>query len=251
MWRNAIAILLAVLIAHAGCTLPPVTHIVIVSDRSGSAFSGGDSRCDIIVGLASEVMSRSGVDSRSTLTVLATGDAKSGDNPLVVMAPTPIPILHHSLEAPEMVQEARERMLVAVRAACESRGELSKTSPIALSVVLGIQQLRSQGCVPDGRCLLLVQSDLSETQDEAMTSAINHEGSVTPHTAGFGSQVDSRGIEIRLCGLGEGNKYSAQNSVEHSQRTIAAWSSLLRSAASLTFQPICPRSASGRVSASK
>src|SRR6185503_9092989 len=122
----------------AGKTRP--AHCVVVFDRSKSIASGWE----CTVQLARYALNSPYLGRNSTLTVTATGDASTANEPIFV-ASYEVPVLRRVLEGRNTTASKREELLADLKAKCELPCR-TKTSPIYLAIKRAVEQLRAAGC---------------------------------------------------------------------------------------------------------
>lgn len=224
------------------CEDEPVSHAVIVTDRSGSIAASVTATCDTLAALTQKSIDAYGRDGRSTLTIVTTGDRLSHNQPHLLIPTAPIPFSALAIEGRERIEHERARLVSNVKRRCASELTPSSTSPILLAVEIGLQQLRAQGCASNGHCGLFIQSDLQETADSALSAALQTTGTHLSASARSSlPTLDCKGIDVFICGYAQGAdggiKMASSSALRHKQQV---WTSALAQPASLTFSPFCP-----------
>jgi hypothetical protein len=224
----------------------PMSHVVIVLDRSGS--TGGADSCASAVGLAADALANPALGRGSTLLVLATGDASTAYEPAEV-ARYDVPSTRRVMEGRHAGERRRNAILADLAKRCEALPR-TKVSPILLAVRRGVEHLRAAGCAETARCFLYVKTDGRETADTAVVQALaGRRRSLEQLPAPL---LPNTGIAVRLCGfaetVGEGDagvrrgkrrvRRQAKPRVDYRQDV---WLRLMGDASPLTIEPYCPK----------
>jgi hypothetical protein len=218
----------------------PIPHIAIVHDRSESTRDG----CSSVMGLLDRVLSIPELDRRSSVTILATGDAMTANEPVQVDR-FPAPVSRRAMEGPRGAQRRRKELLAGIGRKCQ---ELTRTdvSPILLAVRRAVEQLQSLGCSSANPCQLYVQTDGEETAEPALARALRGRGQPLPEPA---SPILHDGIRITFCGLADtvgrddGGPRRARRTkardAGRAERLRQTWTAIL--GGNVTFEPFCPK----------
>jgi hypothetical protein len=216
-------------------------HFEIVEDFSLSHAQG----CDSLVGLAERVLNTQSVARNSTLTVLAVGDQTTADEPWQ-LARYSIPRDDKVLEGRTEKLRRQQDILRDLRNRCRA-ARRTTISPIFLGVKQAVADLRAQGCKPNSRCALLVDSDLEENVEPSIKKSLN---------AGDGRHVSlpsiaNAGIGVTFCGLavragrivgpsGREIRKFPLHDPGRDDRLRQIWGSLFSKREAVRFEPYCP-----------
>jgi hypothetical protein len=216
-------------------------QIEIVKDRSRSTTDG----CDAVIGLAEKAMEIEGISSRSTLTVLLSGDAVTAYEPTVLGTYT-IPYSTKVIEGRNANQRNRARLLNDLSSRCRAAHDTS-ISPIFLAIKHGIEDLHGRGCDAGSRCQLFVDSDLEENVEQAIKNRLNALGKKLPLPA----TINNTNINVWFCGVAamtggildsSGHvvqKFAMRDSARE-DRLKSVWQALFSAPELVTFHPYCP-----------
>lgn len=216
-------------------------HSVIIRDRSNSVPSS----CDCTQALSKRAFSDPQIGAGSTVTVTVTGDATTAGEPKLV-ASVEVPSTRQVLEGRGASVQQKEKMLDDIKLACESMPQ-TKVSPILIAVKRGIEHLRSRGCGPESECTVYVQTDLEETGDPQLSTALK---SASGNKQVLASPINNEGIKIVISGTAETASTNASTNgrthqltrprtlqrIEHLQ---SVWKSLFSNPDRVTFEPHC------------
>jgi hypothetical protein len=215
-------------------------HFVIVKDPSKSVVT--DDNCTI--SLARLALTSPSVRKGSTLTVTATGDAASANEPRMI-ATYDVPMNRRVLEGRGAEETKREQLLTDLAAKCKNVTK-TETSPIYLGIKRAIEHLRACGCGEMSNCVVYVQSDLEENADRQIKQALD------------GNKVTSRpvpsnndGIDVAVIGVAQtlgfdkatnstARHLTPQHDQKRADRIVQVWRNLFTSPSRLTFEPYCP-----------
>jgi hypothetical protein len=216
-------------------------HFEIVEDFSLSHAQG----CDSLVGLAERVLNTQSVSRNSTLTVLAVGDQTTADEPWR-LARYSIPTDDKVLEGRAEKLRRQQDILRDLRNRCRA-ARRTTISPIFLGVKQAVADLRAQGCKPNSRCELFVDSDLEENVEPSIKKSLN---------AGDDRHfslpaIDNAGIDVTFCGLavragrivepsGREIRRAFSPISGHEDRLPEIWQSLFTRKEAVRFEPYCP-----------
>lgn len=216
------------------------SHAAIVRDRSDSTTSG----CPAIGGLAGECL-RSGQTGRfSTIIALATGDRRSNDEPVEFARLSQV--RWSSVRDGRSSADRRDAALIAeLVSRCERSGTTDR-SPIYLAIRRALEELRALGCREENRCILHVQSDLSENAEPGLRKAL-----LGDKDAFLPAPIENRGIRVHVCGTAEtSGPTDGKGKVVSERRTRGArraditpdvWRKVFTAPELVTFEPHCPK----------
>lgn len=218
-------------------------HGVVMWDRSESAAQG----CDCVVAAAMRAMESPYLGKGSTLTIMATGDASSAGEPIIV-ASYEVPFNRRVLEGRNAASDRRETLLEDLKTKCAKLGR-TKTSPIYLGIKRTVEQLRAVGCDFNSNCSLIVQTDLEENVDLGIKKAVDGRSMNYPLPV----PIKNDGIDIVISGIAETVRVAkdGDGATQHfrgprdqlrSDRIVEVWRKMFSSPARVTFQPYCPKS---------
>lgn len=204
----SLAALLALPLILTGCPESFPFHVLILADRSDSMEDGTGRTCPAIVQLARRAMEDPRVAVGSTLTVWATPVA-DGVTPVGVFtgAIATFNVMHGTVVG----LRKREESMAELAASCPPALTQTFASPLLATLRSAVEALQNEGCKSEGRCALLVSSDLQETADHTVRDAIAttarwrdaHPGQPPPDLPPLPT-IDARGIEVSVCGSGHG-----------------------------------------------
>src|SRR4029450_9769469 len=115
-------------------------HAVIARDRSDSVLSD----CGCTEALAKKVLDDSNMGRGSTVTVVASGDESTADEPVLVGS-SDVPTTRRVVECRAPTPRKQEALLADQKPKCEPL-PVTKRSPIALLIRRGLERLRHLGC---------------------------------------------------------------------------------------------------------
>ena len=218
--------------ARAGVARP---HYAVLVDRSQSSFVS----CAGLEAATARILGSRDVQRGSSMTLLATGDRSTADEPRFVWSGA-IPVNGRVFEGMTRRMDDRRRFIDGIAEQCRKISPAS-SSPIFLGVKRALEQLRSLGCGRDSRCGLYVLSDGLETADPLVRRAIasGARAAVVPLA------LPNAGVRILFCGVAETQAATTRASVagvrapEHADRLRAVWGAIFSDAEVVTFQPFC------------
>jgi hypothetical protein len=244
-----VAVVVVVVVALAGVAIyrakqpsakETASHAVIIRDRSDSATAG----CAAIGGLAREYLQAGHADRFSSIIALATGDARSNDEPVEFARLTGV--RKASVKDIHKARDRREDALVEelVRR-CEEQGNTDR-SPIYLALRRGLEELVVLGCHEGTNCAVYLQSDMAENGESGLRKALlGIKDAVLP------SPIDNRGIRVHVCGIAETSgpidgkgKVVSERKARGAKRadvTPNVWRRIFTAPNLVTFEPHCPK----------
>lgn len=247
MPRWPLALLAAFVAPLGGCPVPAPFHAVVIADRSDSMEDGSGRTCPALAGLVTRALGDGAVDVRSSVTVYASPD-RDGAAPAVLLD-APIPV-SGGIEGQAKGRAARDDLLARFRASCDGALGGTTASPLFATLADGVAHLRAKGCAADGRCVLLVVSDLQETANRPVKDATaalarwltKHPGeapepALAARLAALPT-LDTRGVDVFVCGRGHG-ALSGADGEALARATETVWRGVLVGGA-VTFDPTCP-----------
>jgi hypothetical protein len=164
----------------------PPTQVAVVIDASNSM----QANCAEVVAAIQGPMDSHGVRPGSTVTIIRTGDASTRLEPqLIFNEAIPIAAGTGPFGDEKKARQKRAEFLERAEAACAGI-EPTKTSPVIKAVRRAVQQLKALGCPREAGCILIVYSDLQDT-DELSGRRVDAQPRV----------IDNAGINVMLCGV--------------------------------------------------
>jgi hypothetical protein len=216
----------------------PIAQALVVGDPSSSV-----SNQEGVLVLGRRVFGLRGMGKGSTLTVLATGDKSTADEPVLVVK-YEMPVSRRALEGKQAETNRKEAILVDLTAQW-NRLNRTDRSPIFLAVKRGVEQLRRSGCTPETACYLLIKSDGQELSEPTIKKALRDLQSKSSLPA----PIPNGGIRVVFCGLSEttGNTTEGGNRGLHPwvsdrngmDRVRDVWRALFTQPELVTFEPYC------------
>ncbi len=216
-------------------------HCVDVWDRSESTAIGPES----VAASAKHALESPDLGKGSKVTVIATGDASSASEPVLV-ASFEVPVNGRVLEGRSAALDRREELLGDLKKKCETLPR-TRSSPIYLAVKRGIEELRAQGCDADSKCVLHVQSDLEENANAQIKAALDGRSGAS---SALPAPINNDGITIVICGIAETvgvakgsdgvtRRLSGNRDPQRDDRVVEVWRKLFTTPGNVTFQPYC------------
>ncbi|MDA2937070.1 hypothetical protein MYX75_02250 [Acidobacteria bacterium AH-259-A15] len=216
----------------------PIVQSVEIVDRSLSVTNLPAA----VVALGRRAFDLPGMRRGSTLTVMATGDEATANEPLLV-ARYEVPISRRALEDKRAEEVRKEDVLTDLAARWNKLGRTER-SPIFLAVKRGVEQLRSSGCTPQSACYLFIKTDGEELLEPGIKNALRgSEKGPLPEPIG------NEGVKIVFCGLSEttgsttkGDKklqYTQVRDAKYVDRLRKVWSALFTNPDLVSFEPYC------------
>lgn len=216
------------------------THFGISFDRSESTRIG----CDCIAYLARRAMSAPEITRQSTLTVLASGNQATANEPVPVTQ-YQLPILRKVMDGRASIHKRQIEIINDLNVRCKNVPH-SDRSPILFTVMRSLENLRKQGCDSHSACTLFVVSDGEELVDQNLKQAIRGRGQ-----PGKGATLlENAGIRIIFVGVAETN--GLMKSADHSARQFTqardqerawrlqdAWRARFTQPDLVRFEPFC------------
>jgi hypothetical protein len=171
----------------------PSSYVVILHDTSDSTPEG----CGRVIGLAERVLRSPDFDHISTITVLATGDETTANEPRL-LGEFRIPEIRRVIEGKRAEARQQNELFSNLRSRCEGTSQTT-VSPIFLGVKRGVERLRSIKSSDDRR-LLIVQTDGEETSDLQIKRALDEAPGAKLRLP---TAIQNDGVHVVLCGLAE------------------------------------------------
>lgn len=215
-----------------------VTHAAVVIDRSMSVRS--DSACTET--LIRKALGRANGATAAKLSVITTGDNATADEPLLLAEYT-VPTNRMVIEGrgaaarktDEIIRDLQSKLVGIKR---------TTSTPIFIAIKGAIEHLRQDGCDTKSRCVLLVQSDLQETEESGLKAAL----------AGFQTKrlpepINNQGIAVAMFGISETNgpesrgqtSRAVDRDAQTEDRIRSVWTRLFTDKNSVTFDGLCPK----------
>jgi hypothetical protein len=215
-------------------------HLAVVDDGSGSLTSG----CEALGGLLAQYLESDLPNRFSTAVILATGDARSNDEPVQLARFRGLKNNRFS-QSRKAAQDHDRAIVQEAMKACAEHGTTDR-SPIYLAARRAIEELRALGCDGKRLCTLLIHSDLAENAEAGIRRALLGENS-----AELPSKIDNHGIDVHICGPAEtsGSVDGKGKAItEHKARgakradlTEKVWRLVFAEPTRLTIEPHCPK----------
>lgn len=235
-WKVALIILVTftVFITSAfqnGCSRAGA-HIGIVYDVSDSRLRD----CECLKMQVEQWQSTENITLQSTITLFATGDKTTADEPLLIrqfkaqMNPKVI-------EGRKKGELSKQDLLNRLKVECDKLSVTTRT-PLYLAIKRALEDLRAKGCNPDSNCQLQIISDGEEESEKAIRLAFEVKQSKEP----LPSKLDNEGIRVIFIGFAEvnGRVISTRNS-QHADRKQQVWKGLFTGPDLVSFQPHCTK----------
>jgi len=222
-----------------------VTNGVIVFDNSGSTANDGQ----VLIALAERAMQQPRLAKGSTLTILALGDGRTGNEPRL-LAKYEIPYSRRALEGKKAIARRRAQILADLQNQLDKLPRPGR-SAIFLAIKRGAEQLRGGSCRADSECFLYVRTDGEETVESSIRKAI--EG--TSKSKGMPEPIANEGIKVAFCGFAETNAAVSTEPINARRSHTArsgdhlrdVWALLFTAPESVSFEPYCPKTETGRL----
>lgn len=218
---------------YATASRRPGTVLVLL-DASGS--QRGDS-CNDAAGMAAEALAEAEFIVERVI-LMGSGDEGRANEP-EFLADIEVPQGERTTQLALNVAQRRTLVGERLRDACLKSGRRLQ-SPMTLAVARAIEQLRAVGCLPTGRCALLVRTDGQVNGDVPFERAL-----ATGETQEI-APLDNSGISVHLCGFGDTVGKVGKNVITPprdraaAERLRLAWASLFREPMA-SWAPFCPR----------
>lgn len=220
----------------------PVPHFGIVVDRSRSH----QDVCMSVQGIVSNLLHSPDIMHGSTLTVLATGNVETADEPVRIMEGL-LPVSQKAIQSDKAKKHKEQGYLNEVLENCQHAAGTSR-SPIFIAIKQEILDLQAKGCGHGAHCELEVDTDGEENVEKAIQHRI--EG-VAGNNAGVPRLLDNTGIAVDFCGVAvtRGKTFDAKGHELHQvirrdakreDRIRSTWTSAFTAPGLVTFAPYCP-----------
>lgn len=228
---------------------PAVKHTVIVLDFSKSV----QGRCDSLAGILVQLVNSPDLKAGESVTVFASGDSKTANEPRLLAAQSEIPIQRRVIEGSKAVLRERQGLVESWREKCTQTAETEVTA-IYLAVARGLETLRVKGCGAAAPCQLWVITDAEENMEPSLTQILSAKPKTKPSVPS--SKLDNAGITVNFCGLSEtlgvdndtGTKsrktkrrLTPDRASARTEQLRAAWQSAFSDNTSVVFSPFCPK----------
>lgn len=224
MKARALGLSVAALLASLapGASGKGLGRAAIVTDRSGSVEKGDGASCQAVGRLTGDMLSARGlfapggplasvshdVERESAVAVELWGTASDATpGTPVQMGEEPFRFVAGVMEDPEAMLGPRNKKAAAVAQAAEARckqhARPQGTSPLYSALAAAVGSLLNN-CPQGDECLLVIQSDLKETREPGLRSAIdNVSKGRPPGSAPLPVALDLGGrVSVLLCGYG-------------------------------------------------
>lgn len=254
------AAVIATLVSNAGTAWAVApAHVVIVTDRSGTIERKNGAACNAVATMVYDVLTSEPGSlfaegaalgglaiqkKKSSVSVLATGADATPRVPVeivsVVSPKVDINMGTPPAVAKEQTAEALKEIRTKVFEACMKEAVPQKTSPIYAAAKAGAERLRNLCMAADSECLLIVQSDLEETDETTLAKAVQASGAGKPlPKAALPSGLEFGGtISVFVCGIGQSSSSSKQ---VNKDRIVELWKQQIFSGAKrFVVQSQCP-----------
>ena len=183
----------------------------------------------------------------STVTVVASGDEFTADEPVLVGS-FDVPTTRRVIEGRDATHRKQDTLLANLKTKCEAL-PVTKRSPIALLIRRGLERLRYLGCnSATSGCALWVQTDGEETA-EAQLKKLDGD---RPYKQGAAMpMIDNHGIDIVFYGLsqtvgeretadGRRRQFTHERDSRRAERLRDGWLSVFTDPGRVRFEPFCP-----------
>ncbi len=222
----------------------PVPSGVVVRDRSDSVFSD----CTCTTALARHALRERGLAKGSMLTIIATGDQATADEPVLV-ADYNVPSTRTAIEGRNATARKQQELLTDLQTKCEQL-PMTNRSPIVLSAKRAVERLRAAGCQTGSGCFVVIQSDGEETSEPTVKQLLASQPGSSKTSAS--SLIDNDGIDIVFYGLsdtkgeeltsgGRRQRVTRTRDASGADRLRAVWLSLFTHRERVSFEPFCPK----------
>lgn len=220
-------------------------NAVVARDHSDSVLSD----CECTLALVKKALSGPNMGRGSNITVIASGDKSTADEPLLV-GTYDVPTTRRVIEGRSATQQKQEAMLADVRSKCKSLS-VTKRSPIVLLIRRSIERLRHLGCNGASSCVLFVQTDAEETSETQVKKLLDS-GSPDKRSK-TKPLIDNQGVDIIFYGLsqtvgeretadGRRRQFTRERDSHRAERLRDGWLSVFTDPGRVRFEPFCPTS---------
>lgn len=224
----------------------PARHVGLLIDGSDSMLG---EPCAVLSGIMGWAFDLKGATKDSRIFVYFTGDERSAMEPLL-LGVVSIPISTRFMEGQEALTTARNTVGADLVSACKRGHAQSRKSPVFLDMRRAIEGLQAHGCQEGTGCLLLVRSDLEETEERWIRDSLRAGRLVK---RGRPEPLNNAGIAVLLCGFsetrgdiregGKRQRLTAQRSSKSADLLASLWKSLFSDPSLVFFEPACPKAA--------
>lgn len=216
------------------CKEPYPSHYVVIADTSDSM----QEVCESLTGVVKDVLSgKEKIVKDSTLTILATGDASTANEPRQLFSGA-IPYSNKVFEGTKKVEKQRVALLMQIQKKCESLAQ-TNTSPLNLALVRGIELLKFKGCgQTESACYLYFITDSEETADPAISAALKGDKKKATKMPPL---LDNAGIKVVFYGFAGTNQLTKPRTGEYVKRAESVWLGRFTKNELVSFSPIAPR----------
>ncbi len=219
----------------------PAPSGVEIRDRSDSVVSD----CACTTALARHALRERGLVKGSMLTIVATGDLATADEPLLIADYT-VPSTRTAIEGRNATERKQQELLKDLQSKCEQIPKTSR-SPIMLAVKRAVERLRASGCRNGSGCFIAIQSDGEESSESTVKQLLTS----NKKPPSF-SLIDNAGIDIVFYGLSDtrgeelttsGHRLTMTRTrdAKRVDRLQAVWLSLFTHPERVSFEPFCPK----------
>lgn len=207
-------------------------HLGIVYDVSDSRLRD----CECLKMQVEQWQSTENINSQSTITLFATGDRDTADEPRLI-GKYKAQVRQPMIEGRRKATQAKENLLISLKTECE-KVQATKRTPLYLAIKRALEDLRAKGCNPDSNCQLQIISDGEEESEKAIRLAI--EGKQSKDL--LPSKLDNEGIKVTFIGIAETNgKVTRRRSAQQADRLQQVWKVLFTHPDEVSFQPNCAK----------
>lgn len=260
------AALLAAAVPGWGAPRRALGAIAIVTDRSFSIEKGNGAACAAVTETVGQALNQQSLFQEGaplgvvghalghwerpvTLKVWGTADSSQPGTPVSLGSELTFALPEPPFGLPDeekaVIRSRRVKLfLPQVRDACLAQAKPQKVSPVYSAIRAAVSSLRN-ACPQTSECLLVIQSDLVETQEPALAAAVaaTRKGQPTAQ-AGLPAPIDLENrISVLLCGYGQGTDVISERGRE---ALLALWQKrVLQNAARFVSQLQCPGYAAG------
>lgn len=219
-------------------------HAVIARDRSDSVLSD----CGCTEALLKKALAAPNMTKASTVTVVASGDESTADEPVLVGSFN-VPTTRRVIEGRDATHRKQETLLADLKTKCEAL-PVTKRSPIVLLIRRGVERLRQLGCnSATPGCAVWVQTDGEETAEAQLKQLLD--GSRPNRQGGAMPMIDNTGIDIVFYGLsqtvgeremadGRRRQFTHERDSRRAERIGNGWLSVFTDPGRVRFEPFCP-----------
>jgi hypothetical protein len=178
--------------------------------------------------------SRPGIQEGSTVSMFLMGlDAVNTQASLAFDQAIPVPSDVVIGGKPEEYRASMGDLEHEIEHQCET-ARAGRNSPIYEMVRQTIEHLRSQGCKANGRCFVLLKSDMDDDAQQQLRAL--RTGSPLP--ADLAGSLDNAGIDVEICGTSEVAPRRTASSMSVTER-VHLWKQMFTHAELVSTRPSC------------